>query len=81
MSQPVSREAAPPSTHQAEAAQADHSSGSFWILALGSIGVVFGDIGTSPLYALQTALGQLKDAAGWGQGTSSASSPSSSGPS
>ncbi len=62
MSQPVSREAAPPSTHQAEAAQADHSSGSFWILALGSIGVVFGDIGTSPLYALQTALGQLKDA-------------------
>ena len=29
------------------------------ILAFGSIGVVFGDIGTSPLYALQTALGQL----------------------
>jgi KUP system potassium uptake protein len=33
--------------------------GSFWILALGSVGVVFGDIGTSPLYALQTALGQF----------------------
>ena len=33
----------------------------FWILALGSVGVVFGDIGTSPLYALQTALGQFKD--------------------
>ena len=31
----------------------------FGILAFGSIGVVFGDIGTSPLYALQTALGQL----------------------
>ena len=29
-------------------------------MALGSIGVVFGDIGTSPLYALQTALGQFK---------------------
>jgi len=27
---------------------------------LGSIGVVFGDIGTSPLYSLQTALGQFK---------------------
>ncbi len=61
MSRPVAREAAPPSTHEAEAARGDHSTGSFWILALGSIGVVFGDIGTSPLYALQTALGQLKD--------------------
>ena len=27
----------------------------FWILALGSVGVVFGDIGTSPLYALREA--------------------------
>ena len=42
---------------------AARSSGSFWILALGSVGVVFGDIGTSPLYALQTALGQFKGAA------------------
>ena len=38
-----------------------HSGGGFFILALGSIGVVFGDIGTSPLYALQTALGQFKE--------------------
>ena len=38
-----------------------HGGGNFWILALGSLGVVFGDIGTSPLYALQTALGQFKD--------------------
>src|ERR1700759_153288 len=30
----------------------------FWPLALGSIGVVFGDIGTSPLYAFREALGQ-----------------------
>jgi KUP system potassium uptake protein len=29
---------------------------SFWALALGSIGVVFGDIGTSPLYALKEAV-------------------------
>jgi KUP system potassium uptake protein len=32
--------------------------GRFWGLALGSIGVVFGDIGTSPLYAFREALGQ-----------------------
>ncbi len=37
-----------------------HGRGRFAILALGSLGVVFGDIGTSPLYALQTALGQFK---------------------
>ena len=30
----------------------------FWPLALGSIGVVFGDIGTSPLYAFREALNQ-----------------------
>jgi KUP system potassium uptake protein len=40
---------------------AEHGAGRFWVLALGSIGVVFGDIGTSPLYALQTALGQFKE--------------------
>ena len=28
----------------------------FWALALGSVGVVYGDIGTSPLYALREAL-------------------------
>jgi KUP system potassium uptake protein len=61
MSQHVSKEAATPSAYDAEGAAAGHSTGNFWILALGSIGVVFGDIGTSPLYALQTALGQIKD--------------------
>lgn len=30
----------------------------FWGLALGSVGVVFGDIGTSPLYSFREALGQ-----------------------
>jgi hypothetical protein len=29
---------------------------SFWTLTLGSIGVVYGDIGTSPLYALKESL-------------------------
>ena len=43
-----------------DAAGETHASGSFFVLALGSIGVVFGDIGTSPLYALQTALGHFK---------------------
>jgi len=33
-----------------------HGNHSFWALALGSIGVVFGDIGTSPLYAMREAL-------------------------
>ena len=30
--------------------------GRFWALALGSIGVVFGDIGTSPLYAFKESI-------------------------
>jgi KUP system potassium uptake protein len=59
MSQHVSKDAAPPSTFHSDA-DTRHSGAGFWILALGSIGVVFGDIGTSPLYALQTALGQFK---------------------
>jgi KUP system potassium uptake protein len=32
--------------------------GRFWGLAIGSVGVVFGDIGTSPLYAFKAALGE-----------------------
>jgi KUP system potassium uptake protein len=33
-----------------------HSSAGFWTLTLGSVGVVYGDIGTSPLYALKESL-------------------------
>jgi KUP system potassium uptake protein len=33
-----------------------HAPSSFWALALGSIGVVYGDIGTSPLYALKESV-------------------------
>src|SRR3954470_10090088 len=36
--------------------------GNFGLLTLGSLGIVFGDIGTSPLYALKAALGQLDPA-------------------
>jgi KUP system potassium uptake protein len=38
-----------------EATEGQINSG-FWALALGSIGVVFGDIGTSPLYAFREAV-------------------------
>ena len=33
-----------------------HGKAGFWTLALGSVGVVYGDIGTSPLYAFREAL-------------------------
>jgi len=33
-----------------------HKGHGFWALTLGSVGVVFGDIGTSPLYAMREAL-------------------------
>ncbi|MEA2983364.1 MAG: system potassium uptake protein [Alphaproteobacteria bacterium] len=36
----------------------------FWLLSLGSIGVVYGDIGTSPLYALREAVVAAVGAAG-----------------
>jgi KUP system potassium uptake protein len=36
-----------------------HAAGRFWPLALGSVGVVFGDIGTSPLYAFRDALAEV----------------------
>ena len=37
---------------------------SFWALTLGSIGVVYGDIGTSPLYALKESLAAATGHAG-----------------
>jgi KUP system potassium uptake protein len=33
-----------------------HGTGSLWALTLGSVGVVYGDIGTSPLYAMRESL-------------------------
>ena len=33
-----------------------HGHGGFWALALGALGVVYGDIGTSPLYALRETI-------------------------
>jgi KUP system potassium uptake protein len=43
------------SVSSAESREGSVSSG-FWALTLGSIGVVFGDIGTSPLYAFREAV-------------------------
>jgi KUP system potassium uptake protein len=46
-----------------EASEESHHSPlkeSFWALALGSMGVVFGDIGTSPLYAMREALSHTR---------------------
>src|SRR3954468_17741669 len=37
---------------------------SFWALALGAVGVVFGDIGTSPLYAMREALSHARGGGG-----------------
>ncbi len=39
---------------------------SFWALTLGTIGVVYGDIGTSPLYALKESLAAATGHAGAG---------------
>ncbi len=38
------------------AAAASPADSSFWALTLGSVGVVYGDIGTSPLYAFREAV-------------------------
>ena len=42
-----------------ETSTSGHTPGArFWPLSLGAVGVVYGDIGTSPLYAFREALGQ-----------------------
>jgi KUP system potassium uptake protein len=41
------------------AGKAKSGHGAYWTMAIGSLGVVFGDIGTSPLYAFQVAIGQV----------------------
>ena len=45
----------PPRAHSAAVPASQDQSG-FWALALGSVGVVYGDIGTSPLYAFREAV-------------------------
>ena len=45
-----------PETTAAKGHGESHTTASFTALTLGSIGVVYGDIGTSPLYALREAV-------------------------
>ena len=47
---------APTTTTAADIAVPDHAHPSLLALSLGAVGVVYGDIGTSPLYALREAL-------------------------
>jgi KUP system potassium uptake protein len=44
------------SAHAHEGEHPTHHKASFWTLTLGSVGVVYGDIGTSPLYALKESV-------------------------
>ena len=60
MPQDLSPQAGALAGHGPEAAGGAHVGGKFWVLALGSVGVVFGDIGTSPLYALQACVALFK---------------------
>jgi KUP system potassium uptake protein len=39
-------------------AETTHAHGNLAALTVGAVGVVFGDIGTSPLYAFKVAIGQ-----------------------
>jgi KUP system potassium uptake protein len=61
---PVGRSGEPVANFTSKRAAAEHAAylhhaGSPWFLALAALGVVFGDIGTSPLYAFQVALSGL----------------------
>jgi len=47
-----------PATH-AGSAGGSHHAGNQWFLMLTALGIVYGDIGTSPLYAFQVALANI----------------------
>jgi KUP system potassium uptake protein len=66
MTQHTTLAVAAPEVPGAEAAHgaghaAGHGKAGFWTLAIGSIGVVYGDIGTSPLYAFREALATARE--------------------
>ncbi len=53
---------APPAAQAPSSVSAHPGRGQgFWALTLGSVGVVFGDIGTSPLYAMREALAHARN--------------------
>lgn len=53
MSEAVTQDQAPPPPPSAQGASGHRSPGNIVKMAIGAMGVVFGDIGTSPLYALR----------------------------
>jgi len=53
---PHDKSVAPAHPHPAAAGEGGHVKAGKWGLIIGAIGVVFGDIGTSPLYAMREAL-------------------------
>ncbi|RZJ77888.1 MAG: potassium transporter Kup, partial [Brevundimonas sp.] len=55
---------APADAAPAKAPAHGHAKGPFWLLTIGAIGVVFGDIGTSPLYALREAIDHAQSGVG-----------------
>jgi KUP system potassium uptake protein len=63
---PAASDAAGRAADPAAATTAGHAPGqgakgaAYWALVLGSLGVVFGDIGTSPLYAMREALAHAR---------------------
>ncbi|NJC40767.1 KUP system potassium uptake protein [Brevundimonas alba] len=58
------RSVAPAHPHPAAAGEGGHVKAGKFGLILGAIGVVFGDIGTSPLYALREAIGHAREGVG-----------------
>ena len=57
---PADKSVAPAHPHPAAAGEGGHVKAGKWGLIIGAIGVVFGDIGTSPLYAMREALHHSK---------------------
>jgi KUP system potassium uptake protein len=53
---PADKSVAPAHPHPAAAGEGGHVRMGKWGLIIGAVGVVFGDIGTSPLYAMREAL-------------------------
>ena len=61
---PQDKSVAPAHPHPAAAGEGGHVRAGKWGLIIGAIGVVFGDIGTSPLYALREAIGHAREGVG-----------------
>ncbi|MCI0598316.1 MAG: potassium transporter Kup [Beijerinckiaceae bacterium] len=62
MGQEITQEPIPPAVPGEAGDPSIPRKSAFTAMALGSLGVVFGDIGTSPLYALRESLNHIKDA-------------------